>query len=245
MVTLGVIEFNAEAYDSESKSQLGALARRRLGNASVLEWVARRVSESLQIDKVVVVAGDGPLSELARQCTPSNITLFVSPESNSLGRLLSAAQKYGAESVVRVCVNNPFIDPVLIDRLVAAAKQDGGCEYVGFADPNGERLDGARGMLAEWFSVGAIERACKLGGGDGTAAISEQPSLFQSLSIPAPSPLAQQDVRLIIDVEEDWEHAQVIYDALGPESLDWQGITELLYRQPAIRERMAVLNRSA
>ena len=44
---------------------------------------------------------------------------------------------------------------------------------------------------------------------------------------------------------EDWEHAEAIFDALGPESLDWQGIAGLLEQQPALRQRMALLNREA
>ncbi len=50
-------------------------------------------------------------------------------------------------------------------------------------------------------------------------------------------------MRLAVDTEEDWEHAQTIYEALGPEALDWQRIAGLLEQQPALRTRMAALNR--
>jgi spore coat polysaccharide biosynthesis protein SpsF (cytidylyltransferase family) len=52
-------------------------------------------------------------------------------------------------------------------------------------------------------------------------------------------------VRLTIGGEEDWEHAQAIYDALGPDEMSWQRIAGLLDQQPELRQRMAVLNRSA
>ena len=55
----------------------------------------------------------------------------------------------------------------------------------------------------------------------------------------------RDDVRLTIDSHEDWEHAQEILEALGPERLDWQGIAGLLHHQPGMRQRMAVLNREA
>jgi spore coat polysaccharide biosynthesis protein SpsF (cytidylyltransferase family) len=51
-------------------------------------------------------------------------------------------------------------------------------------------------------------------------------------------------VRLIVDIDEDWDHALAIYEALGPELLDWQQIANLLNHQPALRNRMAVLNRA-
>ena len=62
--------------------------------------------------------------------------------------------------------------------------------------------------------------------------------------LPAPSGLDRDDLRLTIESEEDWEHAQVIFEALGPEELDWQRIAGLLRGQPRLRQRMAVLNRA-
>ena len=53
----------------------------------------------------------------------------------------------------------------------------------------------------------------------------------------------REDVRLTIANDEDWDHALAIYEALGPERLDWQRIARLLDHQPALRSRMAVLNR--
>ncbi len=80
---------------------------------------------------------------------------------------------------------------------------------------------------------------------DLSALIRSKPDLFGLHWIPAPAKLVEDDMRLRIDVEEDWDHAQVIYDALDAESLDWQGITTLLDQQPAIRQRMAHLNRAS
>ena len=43
---------------------------------------------------------------------------------------------------------------------------------------------------------------------------------------------------------EDWDHALAIYDALGPEAFEWQRIAGFLNHQPAMRKRMAALNRA-
>jgi hypothetical protein len=47
---------------------------------------------------------------------------------------------------------------------------------------------------------------------------------------------------LLLEVEEDWDHAQMILEALGPDNLDYQGIASLLNQHPGLRERMAALN---
>lgn len=70
-----------------------------------------------------------------------------------------------------------------------------------------------------------------------------RPEEFRLRLIPVPVELDHDDVRLTIEHEEDWEHAETIFEALGPDELDWQRIARLLRQQPALRERMAVLNR--
>lgn len=69
------------------------------------------------------------------------------------------------------------------------------------------------------------------------------PEQFNIRLTPAPTEIDREDVRLTVDIEEDWEHALAIYEALGPELLDWQRIASLLDHQPALRSRMAALNR--
>ncbi len=59
------------------------------------------------------------------------------------------------------------------------------------------------------------------------------PEKFSLRLMPAPAEIDREDVRLTVDIEEDWDHALAIYEALGPERLDWQRIASLLDHQPA------------
>src|SRR5438270_49646 len=68
---------------------------------------------------------------------------------------------------------------------------------------------------------------------------------FSQRMLAVPPRLDRDDLRLAIRDEEDWEELQLILDALGPESLDWQFIASLLDRQPGMRARMAHRNRAA
>jgi len=67
--------------------------------------------------------------------------------------------------------------------------------------------------------------------------------LFSLKFLTTPVQLDRSDIRLAIRDEQDWEDVQLIFDAIGPECLDWHRITSLLDQQPAIRERMAERNR--
>ena len=70
------------------------------------------------------------------------------------------------------------------------------------------------------------------------------PDVFQLRLLPSPAELDRHDLRLRIRCEEDWDHAAAIFEALGPDSLEWQCIASLLAEQSDLRERMATLNES-
>jgi spore coat polysaccharide biosynthesis protein SpsF (cytidylyltransferase family) len=103
--------------------------------------------------------------------------------------------------------------------------------------------------FAEWCHVDAVLRADRLAtaAADQTTrrALVHRPDLFSQKMIAVPPQLDRDDLRLAIHDEEDWEELQLILDALGPESLDWQFIAALLDRQPTMRARMATRNRAA
>jgi spore coat polysaccharide biosynthesis protein SpsF (cytidylyltransferase family) len=153
-----------------------------------------------------------------------------------------------AEAIVCVRLHNPFIDPVLIDRLIASAACPPACDYVGFRSRDGRpAFRSAVGMFAEWFRAAAIVRADRDADSTGAARCPTRhmlahPDQFALRLAEIPAPLDRRDLRLSLEVEEDWGHAHDIIEALGPEELDWQTIAGLLDRQPAMRLRMAELN---
>ena len=124
-------------------------------------------------------------------------------------------------------------------------------DYIGYCSRTGRpAVMSPLGMLGEWFRAAALRQA------DATAVeefhreqitgyLYSHPEQFHLRLIPVPPELDRDDVRLTIDGEEDWEHTQTIFEALDPEHLDYQRIAMLLDHQPALRERMAELNRTA
>ncbi|HNC94755.1 MAG TPA: NTP transferase domain-containing protein, partial [Myxococcota bacterium] len=82
----------------------------------VLEWVLHRVAQATEVDEVVLattdMARDNPLVELAGRLA---VPVHRGSESDVLGRFADAAAAFDAEGVVRICADNPFIDPAEID----------------------------------------------------------------------------------------------------------------------------------
>ena len=103
-------------------------------------------------------------------------------------------------------------------------------------------------VYAEWFRTAALRKANRLARDQldrehVTRYLYSHPEKFNVRLMPAPDEIDREDVRLTVDIDEDWDHALAIYEALGPERLDWQRIARLLDHQPALRSRMAALNR--
>ena len=239
--TLGIIQacFTAPRFQR--------LVNRRLGSHSLLEWVARRMTESMQLDGVIVLVGSA--TEQIAELVPPDIPVFVGSQATASARFCKALEEYPARAVVRVRGDNPFVDPFLIDRLVVTAESGGDCDYAAYGSRDGQpAVSSPVGICAEWFRTEALRRAMRGNKSAGdpddvTYPLHSQPEKFDVRLIPAPAEIDRDDVRLVVDIEEDWEHALAIFDALGPEEVSWQTIVELLDHQPALRRRMAVLNR--
>jgi spore coat polysaccharide biosynthesis protein SpsF len=222
---------------------------RRLGGKPLLEWVVRRLTDCQRLDRVIVLVGRGPEEQFVSELVPADVPIFAGDAQDLLARYEAALEEYPAEAVVRIGANSPFVDPVLVDRLVNTADEHPECDYIGYRRADGRpTLHSAVGIFAEWCRAEALRRAAR----EATSLADRQqptrylfshPEKFAVRLIPAPPGLDRDDVRLAVESEEDWEHAQTIYEALGPDALDWQRIAGLLEQQPALRRRMAVLNR--
>lgn len=223
-------------------------AARRLGGKPLLEWVVRHVTDCQRLDQVIVLATRGAEEQFVAELVPTDVPVCAGPPQDSLARFLTALHEYPSRAIVRIGADCPFIDPVLIDRLVNTADEHPECDYIGYCLRDGvPTIRSSTGLFAEWCRAEALHCAAI----EATAAERQQPTryvlshpeMFTVRLIPAPPGLDRGDVRLAVDSEEDWEHAQTIYEALGPEGLDWQRIAGLLEQQPALRTRMAALNR--
>jgi spore coat polysaccharide biosynthesis protein SpsF len=241
---LGIVQVPAQ---SQSYS---ALAGRRLGGITLLEWVVRRISDCTLIDQTIVLAPDERDLEDLSRAAPANIRVVCPAAQDELERFLRAASSAGAEATVHFRLDHPFVDPALTDRLVSFA-QARGLDYAGYASRDFQR--GQRkpaDVSGEWCRVSALAQAERMAAREldrqhVTRFLRTHPRSFQLGWITLPEELDREDVRLTINVEEDWDHADEIVEALGRENLDWQAIVRLLAHQPAMRGRMARLNQYA
>src|SRR5687767_2527915 len=160
--TLAAVEIWPAIDDLSVRSPLAGMARRRFAGKTLLEWVVRRVSDALSIDQIVALAGEDPLSQSLLAHCPPDIAVVSTPAADPLGRLAAVAREISCTGVVRLNVSHPFVDPDLIDRLVAAATNSA-CDYAGYLLGDGRpAIESRVGVFAEWCSAKALLRADRL-----------------------------------------------------------------------------------
>ena len=241
--TLGIVEVG------DASSRCGQNAKRRLGGKSIIESVVRRMTDCQQLDGVVVLSGLESQSRPIVDLVPADVPVVFSSKADSLARFAEVLEKYPAESAVCISGGDPFIDPFLVDRLVITAYNQSNCDYVSYCSRNGRpAILSSVGVYAEWFRAEAIRRSDRKATSpddrrNPTRYIYSHPELFNLRLIPTPERIDRDDVRLTLDIEEDWDNALAIFDEIDPDEVEWQRIANLLDHQPAMRSRMAALNR--
>ena len=101
----------------------------RLGEHPILDWVLLRLKQAKQIDEIVLATSDLSRDDpLVERASLLGITVHRGSEHDVLERFCDAAQAAQAETVVRVCADNPFVDGQEIDRLVDFYR-DANCDY--------------------------------------------------------------------------------------------------------------------
>ncbi len=243
MKTMGIVNACCGSATPQAK------AARRLGGKSILEWVARRATDCLRLNGVIVIVDGQPFNHAVASLVPLDIPVFVARQPDVLASLGAALDEYPAESVVLIGGEELFVDAALLDRLVITADEHPECHYVSYRCRDGRpAVLSPVGVYGEYVRASALRvaiRKAKLTSDrqHPTRYIYSHPERFNIRLIQAPAQIDRDDVRLSVDMEEDWDHAVAIFEALGPEELYWQRIADLLDHQPALRKRMADLNR--
>ena len=111
-------------------SRLSGKMMLELSGIPIIEWVVRRVQGAALLDDIVVATSEAALDdELALVAKNLGVKVFRGSEANVLDRFVKAAEYSEADAIVRICADNPLIDPGEIDRLIQDYN-NGGADYV-------------------------------------------------------------------------------------------------------------------
>ncbi|MFM8645450.1 MAG: cytidylyltransferase domain-containing protein [Actinomycetota bacterium] len=178
-----------------------------LGGHSLLEWVVRRVQRSKLLDRVVVATTQELLDDrLVAKCKQLGVEVRRGSTNDVLGRFVSAIEGDTADAVVRVCADNPFVDPGCIDQVVREF-HGAGVEYAFNHRPYGD-CNYADGFGAEVISAELLRRLATMNltpqqREHVTLAIVDESVAVKSLACTAPPQLAYPHLRFDVDESSD------------------------------------------
>ncbi len=227
--TVAVVDLGLLSHSGESAIDMPPF--RRIGCQTLLERTIRRLSECLRLD-AIAITGSSEFSAHIQQSHLQPSRWLPSDEFAPLARVADVVWQLDAELAVLVSPSCPFIDPLLVDRLVTAAWGSPEADFVAFASQSRPTfsLDGL-GLVAEVIHRRVLRRLGKDQRFSNDPRripdlVRSMPEVFQARLLPLPSTLDREDLRFVLENEDDWERAHQIVEASGND-YDYQDLAVL------------------
>ncbi len=206
----------------------------RLGEDTMLGRVVRRLGRAALLDGVAVATTDqGDDDAVVREAAALGVRAFRGDAEDVLDRFHRATQALGADVVVRITADCPFIDPEIVDQVVRAFHE----HQADYASNILERTY-PRGLDTEVFSRAALRRTWA----EATEPFEREhvtpyfyrhPTRFRLYSLRAPGDYSPY--RWTVDTAEDLTFARAVYEAFGGDDrFSWMDVVRLLEARPEL-----------
>jgi len=183
---------------------------------SLLEMVILRTMKAKKLDMIILATSEDnncdPLVELADRL---GIFTVRGSERDVLSRFVEAIEQYNPGIVIRVCADNPLIDPGEIDKLVEFF-QEGQYDYAANNTPDCGLPDGLGceilhsdtiiNLTAKELDIGYLEHV--------TSYITSNPDQYSIGWLKAEPELWLPEIKLDIDTKSDLKKMQKVCSSL-------------------------------
>jgi spore coat polysaccharide biosynthesis protein SpsF len=218
------------ALQPQAAFQTGHPSLRPIGRFSLLEWTVKRLANSSLLDAILITGSPG-YSKCVERLQIEPARWLPSESKTPVERCFNAAKLVQANWIVLVQNNCPFVDPILVDRLVAAAWATPNSDMISFvssARPTSS-LRGL-GLVAEVCHRRALRRlAGRIDANDQrdvSQLIHSMPELFHARCLPLPAALDREGLRWTLETEDDWDKAHMLLDSRS-ESIDYSELANM------------------
>jgi spore coat polysaccharide biosynthesis protein SpsF len=198
----------------------------KLCGKSIIEYIADRLTKIHGIDEIVLATGLGDQNNvLAEEAKRIGLGVARGSEENVLDRFYKANKEVGADVIVRVTGDCPFIDVELIENGLEIFK-NGDYDLVGIS----RQRSYPDGVDYEVFSASALEKAWQNEGQNTERFIPPTKYLMESKIFRVKDIVSEIDlkrIRLTLDYPEDFELIEKIATAFHEER-NYFGMSEIL-----------------
>ncbi len=143
-----------------NSSRLPRKMFKKIGKYTIIEWVIKRLKKVKSIDKIILATSKKKIDKKLKTISKKlNIDYFTGSEKDVLGRFVATIKGIKEANIIRICADNPFIDPSEIKKLITFYKKknyDYVCNRQVFSKIY------ADGFGAEIFSINLLRKLNKL-----------------------------------------------------------------------------------
>lgn len=186
---------------------------------SILELLIAKLRLVSNTQILIATSDDSKNDVIEEIALSNNVKCFRGSENDVLQRFIDAAEYVGAEQIIRVCSDNPFLELASIQTLVNRVS-DEKCDYMSFWVDGKPSIKTHFGFWTEYVTLKALKKVRVLTEDSlyhehVTNFIYSHPKDFVVSWINGPDVLkGRDDIRLTTDTIEDFKTAQTVYSRL-------------------------------
>jgi len=205
-----------------------------IGGRPMLERVLSRLAQAKRVNQVVVATSVLPRDDvLAAFCEAQQYQCFRGDQDDVLDRYYQTAKALGAQTVVRVTSDCPFIDPEIVDVVIETHRR-AGADYTSNVQ---EPRTFPRGLDVEVFTFEALKRAWREDKNPAwrehvTPYLYRTPTTFHLEAVANETDFSAY--RWTVDTPEDLDFARQLHAALPSEIFGWRDILNVLEVRPEL-----------
>jgi spore coat polysaccharide biosynthesis protein SpsF len=211
-----------------------------LAGKPLLWHVLERVKRSQRIDEIVLATTTKPeddvLAEIGKGC---GIGVFRGSENDLVDRYYQAAKAYKADIVVRVCADNPCLEPEEIDRIIEYHLR-GESDF----SSNTHNINGngyPDGLGAEVLNFDKLEELWKTTTDPRHREhphtfIYEHPERYRIGTIPCPSAFRRPDLKLDVNTIDELGFIRTLYEYCYPKNHEFH-VMDIISWQDNVPQR--------
>lgn len=206
-----------------------------IGDRTLIRHCVDQVRQAQLIDRVLVATTVGPEDDpLVEEVVGCGGEIYRGSSTDVLDRFYQAAKAHGADVIVRICGDCPFIDPEVIDRTVRYFLDNSDSyDYVSNVHPPSV----PDGYDVEVVTFRALERAWSTARMTSqrehvTTAIWEHPETYRVGVVTHEENLSH--LRVVVDEPEDLEMLRALYVRLSGRPLTLANVVQVLREKPEI-----------
>jgi len=209
-------------------TRLPAKAMMTLGNMPIIELVLRRLQNSKNLDELILATTENKEDDvLCAVAKRLGVKYFRGPGDDVLKRFVLAAEKYGADIVVRVCADNPLVTPEEVDRIVKHhihTHADYSFNHIPAFD--NQYPDGLGAEVINWDILCRVNECNSISTTHRehvTSYIWDFRDEFHIETVVAPDAIAGSGIKLDVDTESDFRKLAALISEGPDDIVGWDG----------------------